>query len=95
VKRILPFGDVEIFNANQKIESSPTFNWVLSGTLDLPIVNLILLEKLSSVIAACSARAVVPPFYTLSHRSASQLISGFICFTNSSSMFGPSTPNAF
>ena len=82
MERLLPFGDVEIFNPSQKMESSLTFNGVLPGTLYLSIFNLILLKKLSSMIAACSARAVVPPFYTLSHSSAFQSVSGFICFTN-------------
>ena len=56
-----------MLDAVENPQGRDPLNGVSSGTLDLTIRDLILLKKLLSAFAACSAGAVVAPIETTSH----------------------------
>ena len=58
---------MQVRDAVENSEGRGPLNGVSTGALDLTIGDLILLKKLLSAFAACSARAVVAPLETTSH----------------------------
>jgi len=71
VKRRFPLRHIQVLHAVQHGERSRSLDGVLARALDLSVGDFVLLEKLSSAFAACSARAVVPPLQTAGHKNSS------------------------
>ncbi len=59
--RLLPFRHMKILHPLQKAEGSLPLDRICTGALDFSVLDLILLEKLSSASTTGSARAVVAP----------------------------------